>query len=132
MSSLPSVFLVLLLTQTDEFQKRVRIDGGKVIGDDQVLYEGSWKKAEITIEDVGGKKAREFFGEHQPWKQVVVTIDGEERLRLPVRSLARPIAWPPSRLEEVKPQLKKLTETVGTRKSFVALVSTDKGDQEIY
>src|SRR5437773_905911 len=132
MSSLPLVFLALLLPQTDEFQKRVRIDGGKVIADDQVLYEGPWRKAEVTVADVGGKKAREFFGDHQPWKQVVVTIDGEERLRLPVRSLAKPIAWPPTRPEEIKPQLKKLTETVGDRKSFVAMISTDKADVEIY
>src|SRR5437868_2821871 len=61
MSSLPLVFLALLLPQTDEFQTRVRIDGGKVIADDQVLYEGPWRKAEVTVADVGGKKAREFF-----------------------------------------------------------------------
>ena len=132
MSSLPAVFLALVLAQADEFQRRVRTDGGRILADDQVLYEGSWLKAEVTVVDVGGKKAREFFGEHQPWKQVVVTIDGEERLRLPVRSLARPVAWPPTRLEEIKPQLKKLTETIGTRKSFVALISTDKADLEIY
>lgn len=132
MSSLSAVFLALLLTQTEDFQKRVRIEGNRLLADDQVLYEGPWKKAEVSIADVGGKKAREFFGEHQPWKQVVVTIDGEERLRLPVRSLAKPIAWPPTRPEEIKPQLKKLTETVGNRKSFVALISTDKADLEIY
>jgi len=132
MSSLSAVFLALLLAQTDDFQKRVRIEGSRLIADDQVLYEGPWMKAEVSIADVGGKKAREFFGEHQPWKQVVVTIDGEERLRLPVRSLAKPIAWPPTRPEELKPQLKKLTETVGNRKSFVALISTDKADLEIY
>ena len=132
MSSLSAVFLVLLLPQTDDFQKRVRIEGNRLLADDQVLYEGSWKKAEVSIADIGGKKAREFFGEHQPWKQVVVTIDGEERLRLPVRSLAKPIAWPPTRPEEIRPQLKKLTETVGNRKSFVALISTDKADLEIY
>ncbi|HLY10878.1 MAG TPA: hypothetical protein VKW04_16370 [Planctomycetota bacterium] len=132
MSILHPVFLALLLVQNEDFQKRVRIDAGKVMADDQVLYEGPWKKAEVTVVDVGGKKARAFFGEHEPWKQVVVTIDGEERLRLPVRSLAKPIAWPPTRPEEVQPQLKKLTETVGARKSFVALVSTDKADLEIY
>src|SRR6185295_5149691 len=132
MSSLPALFLLLTLAQTEEFQKRVRIDGGRVLADDQVLYEGPWKKAEVSILDVGGKNARSFFGDHTPWKQVAVRIDGEECLRLPVRSLARPIAWPPLRPDEVKPQLKKLTETVGNRKSFVALVSTDKADIEIY
>lgn len=132
MSTLPAVFLALLFSQTDDFQKRVRIDAGKVLADDQVLYEGPWKKADVTVADVFGKKARALFGDAPPWKQVVVTVDGEERLRLPVPSLARPIAWPPTRPEDVKPQLKKLTETVGTRKSFVALVSTDKADIEIY
>ena len=132
MSSLPAIFLALLLAQADDFQKRVRTEAGKVLADDQVLYEGPWKKADVKVVDVGGKQARAFFGEHTPWKQVIVTIDGEERLRLPVRSLARPIAWPPTRPEDVKPQLKKLTETIGDRKSFVALVSTDKEDFEIY
>lgn len=132
MISLPAVFLVLLLPQSEDFQKRVRIEGGRVLADDQVLYEGPWKKAEVSVVDLGGKKARALFGDHEPWKQVVVTIDGEERLRLPVRSLARPIPWPPTRPEEVKPQLKKLTETVGTRRSLVALVSTEKADHEIY
>jgi hypothetical protein len=132
MSSLPAVFLILALAQTDEFQKRVRIDGGRILADDQVLYEGAWKKAEVAVLDVGGKNARSFFGDHTPWKQIAVRIDGEECLRLPVRSLARPNAWPPLRPDEVKPQLKKLTETVGARKSFIALVSTDKSDVEIY
>src|SRR5258708_2976549 len=132
MSSLSPVFLVLLLPPTHAFQKRVRIQGNPPPPDDQVLFEGFWRKAPGSIAEMGGKKAREFFGEHQAWKQVVVTIDGEERLRLPVRSLAKPIAWPPTRPEEIRPQLKKLTETVGNRKSFVALISTDKADLEIY
>src|SRR5579872_5558709 len=132
MGNLPAVFLALLLSQADDFQKRVRIDGGKILADDRVLYEGPWKKAEVTVADVFGKKARALFGDAEPWKQVVVTVDGEERLRLPVRSLAKPIAWPPTRPEDVKPQLKKLTETAGARKSFVALVSTEKDDVEIY
>ena len=42
------------------------------------------------------------------------------------------MAWPPTRLEDVKPAVKKLTETIGGRKSFVVLVSTDKDDIEIY
>jgi len=127
-----AVLLALLQTPTDEFQKRVRIDGNSVLVDDQVLYEGPWKKADVKIADVGGKKARAFFEEFTPWKQVVVLIDGEERARLPVKSLARPVAWPPTRLEDVKPAVKKLTETVGGRKSFVVLVSTDTEDIEIY
>jgi len=118
--------------QSEDFQKRVRIDGSRVLVDDQVLYEGPWKKAEVTVVDFTGKKARQTFGEFEPWKQIVLVIDGEERLRLPVKSVARPIAWPPVRLDEVKPVLKKLTETIGAKKSFVALVSTDKADVEIY
>ena len=118
--------------QSDDFQKRVRIDGSKIFVDDQVLYDGPWKKAEVTAVDFSGKKAKQTFGEFQPWKQIVVVVDGEERLRLPVPSIAKPIAWPPVRLDEVKPVLKKVTETVGTRKTFVALVSTEKADTEIY
>ncbi|MBV8882269.1 MAG: hypothetical protein JO332_20095, partial [Planctomycetaceae bacterium] len=132
MSSLPALFLLCLLAQTDDFQKRVRIESGKVLADDQVLYEGPWKKADVKVVDVGGKQARAFFGEHTPWRQVVVTIDGEERLRLPVRTLAKPVPWPPTRPEDVKPQLKKLTETSGGKKTFIALVSTEKDDFEIY
>src|SRR5579883_2645555 len=125
MGPFPAVFLALLLSQADDFQRRVRTDAGRILVDDQVLYEGPWKKAEVTLADVFGKRARALFGDAQPWKQVVVTVDGEERLRLPVPSLAKPIAWPPTRPEDVKPQLKKLTETIGARKSFVALVSAD-------
>jgi hypothetical protein len=132
MSMFCAILLALLQTPTDEFQKRVRIDGNRVLVDDQVLYEGPWKKADVKIADVGGKKARAFFEDFTPWKQVVVLIDGEERARLPVKSLARPVAWPPTRLEDVKPAVKKLTETIGGRKSFVVLVSTDKDDVEIY
>jgi hypothetical protein len=83
MSMLCAALLALLQSQTDEFQKRVRIDGTKVLADDQVLYEGPWKKAEVRIADVAGKKARAFFEEFTPWKQVVVLVDGEERARLP-------------------------------------------------
>jgi hypothetical protein len=42
------------------------------------------------------------------------------------------VAWPPTRLEDVKPVVKKLTETVGGKKSFIVLVSTDKDDFEVY
>jgi hypothetical protein len=132
MSMVAAILLALLQTPTDEFQKRVRIDGNRVLVDDQILYEGPWRKADVKIADVGGKKARAFFENDTPWKQVVVLIDGEERARLPVKSLARPVAWPPTRLDDVKPAVKKLTETIGGRKSFVVLVSTDKDDIEIY
>ncbi|HZE96228.1 MAG TPA: CAP domain-containing protein [Planctomycetota bacterium] len=132
MSPLLLAALALLPAQTEDFQKRVRIEGGRVLADDQVLYEGPWKKAEVTVVDVGGKKARVLFGDHDPWRQVVVTVDGEERVRLPVRTLEKPVAWPPTRLEEVQPVLKRLTETIGTSKTFICLLSTAKGDVEIY
>jgi len=132
MTSLCAALLGFLLVQTDDFQKRVRIDGSRVLVDDQVLYEGPWKRAEVKVADVGGRKARTFFGGFTPWKQVIVLVDGEERVRLPLRSLAPPVAWPPSRLEDVKPVVKKLTETAAGRKIFIVLVSTEKDDFEIY
>src|SRR5258706_10867542 len=126
------LFLALLSPAGDDLQNRVRIDGSKVLVDDQVLYDGPWKKADVTVVDFTGKKARETFGEFTPWRQVVVVVDGEERLRIPVKSVAKPIAWPPLQLDEVKPALKKLTESVGSKKTFIAMVSTDKADVEIY
>jgi uncharacterized protein YkwD len=132
MTTLRAVLLLALLVQAEDFQKRVRMDGSKILVDDQVLYEGPWKSAEVTVVDFTGKRAKQTFGAFEPWKQIVLSVDGEERLRLPVKSLARPIAWPPYRLDEVKPALKKLTETAGGKKTFVALVSTEKTDFEIY
>lgn len=129
---LRAVFLLSLLLQTEDFQKRVRMDGSKILVDDQVLYDGPWKTADVSVGDFSGKRARQTFLEHEPWKQIVLRVDGEERLRLPVKSLAKPIAWPPFRFDEVKPALKKLTETVGAKKTFVAIVSTEKADFEIY
>jgi uncharacterized protein YkwD len=124
--------LLALLAQAEDFQKRVRIDGQKVFVDDTLLYEGPWQKADVSVVDFTGKKARATFGPYLVWKQVVLTVDGEEKLRLPVPSLRKPIAWPPLRLEEVKPLLKKLTETQDGKKTFVVLLSTEKGDAEIY
>jgi hypothetical protein len=132
MTTLRVVLLLALLSQADDFQKRVRMDGSKVLVDDQVLYDGPWKNAEVTVVDFTGKRAKQTFGSFEPWKQIVLSVDGEERLRLPVKSLAKPMAWPPFRLDDVKPALKKLTETVGGKKTFVALVSTEKADFEIY
>src|SRR6185436_17337001 len=127
-----TVFLLVLLLQGEDFQKRVRMDGSRILVDDQVLYDGPWKTADVSVVDFSGKRARQTFREHDPWKQVVLSVDGEERLRLPLKSLAKPIAWPPFRFDEVKPALKKLTETVGAKKTFVAIVSTEKADFEIY
>jgi hypothetical protein len=127
-----TIVLVLLLQQADDFQKRVRIDGNKVRVDDQVLHDGPWKEAKVDVTDFSGKRAKQTFGAFEPWKQIVLTVDGEERLRIPVKSLAKPIAWPPVRFDEVQPSVKKLTETVNGRKSFVVQVSTEKSDFEIY
>jgi hypothetical protein len=108
------------------------MDATRIFFDDQVLFDGSWKTAKVDVVEFTGKRARQTFQSHEPWKQVVLTVDGEERLRVPLKSLAKPIAWPPLRLDEVKPALKKLTETVGAKKTFVAMVSTDQADFEIY
>src|SRR6185369_11045696 len=132
MKAFSAVLVLTLLAQADDFQKRVRIDGSKVMVDDQVIYDGPWRNATVTTTDFTGKRSKQTFREFEPWKQVILTVDGEEYLRLPVRSLAKPIAWPPVKLEEVQPSLKKLTETVGAKKTFVAHVSGDKGDIEIY
>src|SRR5262245_16709946 len=127
-----TILLLSMLAQSDDFQKRVRIDGSRILVDDQVLYEGPWKDARVDAVDFTGKRARQTFREHEPWKQIVLTVDGEERLRLPVKSLSKPISWPPCRFDDVQSSLKKLTETVNGKKTFVALVSTDKADFEIY
>src|SRR6185436_9792401 len=132
MKPLLAVFVLSLLGQNDDFQKRVSIDRSRVLVDDQVLYDGPWRNATVTTTDFTGKRAKQTFKEYEPWKQIVLTVDGEEFLRLPVKSLARPVALPPVKIEDVQPSLKKLTETVGAKKTFVALVSNDKGDIEIY
>ena len=107
-----TALLLLALLQADDFQKRVRIDGLKVRVDDQVLHDGPWKDAKVDVVDFSGKRARQTFGAFEPWKQIVLTIDGEERLRIPVKSLAKPISWPPVRVDEVQPSVKRLTETL--------------------
>jgi len=132
MKAFSAVLVLTLLAQADDFQKRVRIDGSKVMVDDQVLYDGPWRNATVTTSDFTGKRSKQTFKEYEPWKQIILTVDGEEFLRVPVKSLSKPISWPPLRLEDVQPSLKKLTETVGAKKTFVALVSGDKGDIEIY
>jgi hypothetical protein len=125
-------FLLALREPQDELDKRVRIEGQRIFVDETMIYEGPWQKADVRAVDFTGRKARTTFGEFRPWKQVVVTIDGEERLRLPVRSLQKPIAWPPLRLEDVKPLLKRLTETEDGKKTFIVLLVSEKGDHEIY
>src|SRR5438105_261019 len=127
-----ALLLPVLLLQTEDFQKRVRIDGMKVRVDDQVLHDGPWKDAKVDVVDFTGKRARQTFGAFEPWKQIVLSVDGEERLRIPVKSLPKPIAWPPLRLDELQPSVKKLTETVNGRKTFVVQVSSEKADFEIY
>lgn len=132
MRTLPLLAAALLAVQAEDFQKRVHTDGSRVYVDDEVLFEGPWRQAEVKVVDFGGSSAKQIFGEFEPWKQIVVLIDQQERLRIPVRSLVKPIRWPPHRLDEVKPTLKKLTETVGAKKILIALVSTENADFEIY
>src|SRR6185369_1547338 len=132
MKAFSAVLVLTLLAQSDDFQKRVRIDGAKVMVDDQVLYDGPWQNATVTTSDFTGKRSKQTFKEYEPWKQIILTVDGEESLRVPVKLPSKHITWPPRRLEDVPPTLKKLTETVGAKKTFVALVSGDRGDIEIY
>ena len=118
--------LFLLLPQADDFQRRVRVDGRRVWADDRVLYEGPWAKADVLV------RALPAGDGYPPWSHVVVVVDGQEKVRLPVKSLAAPVAWPPLRAEELRPVLKKTTETSGGKKTLVLLVATDKADFEIY
>ncbi len=130
-----SCTLLLLLghpqEKFDDFQKRVRAEGTKVAIDDRVIYEGPWKTADVSVRLF--KPFKDLVPEgFVPWYQVILTIDGEERLRLPVPSLKKLIAFPPVRHDELRPSLKKLTETVEGKKTFVVLVSTEKAEFEIY
>jgi hypothetical protein len=118
--------LLLLVPQADEFQKRVRVDGPRVLVDDRVLFEGVWQKADVSVRELPTGAG------HPIWRSVVVTIDGQERVRLPVRSLAKPVAWPPLDVDELRPVLRKLTETQEDRTTFIVLVATEKGESEIY
>jgi len=105
----------------EDFQKRLRIEGPKVWVDEKLLYEGSGQKAEVSVADAQG------------WKQVVVAVDGQERVRLPVRSLQKPVAWPPVYLDDLRPQLKKVLEDDGRKETLVLSVTTQDGaDVEIY
>jgi len=116
------ITLLALLPQSgsDELQKRVRVDGQKIYVDDKLLYDGPWLRSEVVVRDFAG------------WKHVIVIADGEERVRLPVRSVAKPIAWPPTTLEEVRPLIKKLTEDRDGRLTFTVVVTTEKGEYPVY
>ncbi|HEX7898619.1 MAG TPA: CAP domain-containing protein [Planctomycetota bacterium] len=118
-----SLLLLAVLLQADDFQKRVKVDGTRVLVDDRPIYEGTWRTADVTVRESPGRP---------PWKSVIVLIDGQERVRLPVRSLAKPVAWPPCDAEELRPVLKKRVETTEHVQTLVLLVTTDKGDAEIY
>lgn len=116
-----ALFFLAFLQGTEDFQKRVRTDGGKVWVDEKLLYEGSGSKAQVSAFDFRG------------WKQVVVTVDGEERVRLPVRSLAKPVAWPPVYMDEIKPHLTRVTEDDGKTATLLLFVtSVSGGEVEIY
>jgi hypothetical protein len=122
-----SVALILLtLAQADDPQKRARVDGTRVYFDDRVLFEGTWRTSDVTVRDLPTGAGR------APWKSVLVTLDGQERVRIPLRSLDKPVAWPPLDPEDLKPVLKKHLETLDSVKTLVLLVSSSKGDAEIY
>lgn len=121
-----ATLLLLSLLQAEDFQKRVRVDATRVFVDDRLLYEGSWKTADVTTRDLPTGPGR------APWKSVLVLIDGQERVRLPVRSLAKPIAWPPCDPDELRPTLKRHLETADDVKTLILFLSTEKGDAEIY
>lgn len=128
-----AVLALLALPLQDDFERRVRSETTRLFFDDRLIYEGSWKTVRVDQELVGGRKARQIFGDAPPWRQIVVVADGEEKLRIPLKSLAKPVVWPPLRLEEIKPVLKRLTETQGERKTLVVLLSTETGpDAELY
>jgi hypothetical protein len=115
-----------LFPQAEDFQKRVRLDGSRVLVDGRALYDGPWQKADVAVRDFPAGD------EHPAWKHVVVTVDGQERARIPLRSLDADAAWPPVNAEELRPVIKRLTETVGGKKTFVVIVSTEKADFEIF
>lgn len=119
--------LLLLLPQAEDFQKRVRIDGQRVLFDDRILFEGPWQKADVVVREqpVGAGRAL--------WKAVVVTIDGQERVRVPLPSIAKPVAWPPLDAADLRPVVKRLTETQDEKKTLAVLLTTEKGvDAEVY
>src|SRR2546427_6551821 len=122
MIALRLITLLALLAQSgsDELQKRVRVDGQKIYVDEKLLYDGPWLKSEVVVRDFAG------------WKHVIVNADGEERVRLPVRSIARPIAWPPATMDEIRPVIKKLTEDKDGRLTFTVMVTTEKADFPVY
>lgn len=105
----------------EDFRKRVRAAGAKVWVDDKLVYEGTGSKADVSVCDFKG------------WKQVVIAVDGEERARLPVRSLERPVAWPPVYMDEIKPHLTRITEDDGKKATLILFVTTTGGAEvEIY
>ncbi|HXX93759.1 MAG TPA: hypothetical protein VEN81_09000, partial [Planctomycetota bacterium] len=105
---------------SEELQKRVRVDGQRIYVDDQLLYDGPWLRSEVVVRDIAG------------WKHVIVNADGEERVRIPVRSIAKPISWPPTTLEEVRPLIKKLTEERDGKITFTVIVTTEHGEFPVY
>src|ERR1051326_1906805 len=92
----------------------------KIFVDEKLLYDGPWLKSEVVV--------RAFAG----WKHVIVNIDGEERIRLPVRSIAKPISWPPVTVDEIRPVIKKLTEEKDGKLTFTVMVTTEKADFPIF
>src|SRR5437867_815339 len=115
-----TLWTVFAQAGSDELQKRVRVDGQKIYVDDKLLYDGPWLKSEVVVRDFAG------------WKHVIVNVDGEERVRLPVRSIVKPIAWPPASVEEVRPVIKKLTEEKDGKITFTVMVTSERADFPVY
>lgn len=115
---------LLLLLQGDDVQSRVKVDATRVHFDDRVLFEGTWRSARVSVRELPTGRA--------PWTSLLVMVDGEERVRIPLRSLARPVAWPPLEAEALRPAIKRQMETVEDKKTLTVFVGTDKGDFEIY
>jgi hypothetical protein len=116
-----AVLVLIALFPQEDFPARVRTEGPKVWVDEKLLFEGQGQKAEVSVAGAKG------------WKQVVIVVDGQERARLPVPSLQKPVAWPPVYLDDLKPALKKVVEDDGRKQTLVLSVCGQDGTEvEIY
>lgn len=116
-----AVLALSALLRQEDFLSRVRTEGARVWVDDRLVFEGRGQQAQVSVAGSRG------------WKQVVIAVDGQERVRLPVPSLRKPIAWPPVYLDDLKPALKKVLEDDGQKQTLVLVVSAQDGTEtEIY
>ena len=51
---------------------------------------------------------------------------------MPLDSLESPVEWPPLRLSDIKPIIRRLTETFGERLTYTLYVVTRKGQHQLY